>query len=145
MLSQHRLRRVFEPSFVRPGRLLSELQNDFSDLFQAVVATPDVRTWASDDSAAIEIDAPGIQSGDVDISIENDELTVAVPAPAAEDASGRQYVLRERRGGSRRQQFRLPFPADAARTEAVYDKGVLRITVQRREDSKPAKVAVRAG
>jgi HSP20 family protein len=145
MLSQHRLRRVFEPSFIRPGRLLSELQNDFSDLFQAVVTSPDVRTWSSDDSAVMEIDAPGIAPGDVDISVENDELTVGVPAAAAEDLSGRNYFLRERRSGSRRQQFRLPFPVDAARTEAVYEKGILRITVQRREDSKPAKVAVRAG
>ncbi len=145
MLAQHRLRRVFEPSLIRPGRLLSELQNDFSDLFHAVVAAPDVRTWASDDSAVVEIDAPGISSADVDIALENDELTVTVPAPAAEDVSGRNYFVRERRSGARRQQFRLPFPADAQRTDAVYERGVLRITVFRREDSKPAKVAVRAG
>jgi len=145
MLSQHRMRRVFEPSFIRPGRLLSELQNDFSDLFQAVVATPDVRSWASDDVAVIEIDSPGIQPGEVDLSVENDELTVSVPAPSAEETTGRTYVLRERRSGARRQQFRLPFPADGGRTEAVYEKGVLRITVYRREDSKPAKIVVKAG
>ena len=145
MLSQHRLRRVFEPSFLRPGRVLSELQHDFSDLFQALAVTPDVRTWASDDQVVMEIDAPGIQSADVDISVENDELSVTVPAPTAEDTTGRSYFLRERRSGGRRQQFRLPFPADAAKTDAVYDKGVLRITVFRREDSKAAKVAVRAG
>jgi HSP20 family protein len=145
MLSQHRLRRVFEPSFMRPSRLLSELQHDFSDLFQAIAVAPDVRTWAADDQVVMEIDAPGIQSADVDISVENDELSVAVPAPAAEETAGRNYFLRERRSGGRRQQFRLPFPADAAKTDAVYDNGVLRITVHRREDSKPARVAVRAG
>ena|SRR5436190_12022123 len=145
MLSQHRLRRVFEPSFMRPGRMLSELQHDFSDLFQAVAATPDVRTWASDEQVVMELDAPGIQPADVEISVENDELSVTVPAPAAEETSGRHYFLRERRSGGRRQQFRLPFPADAARTDAVYEKGVLKLTVHRREDSKPAKVAVRAG
>jgi HSP20 family protein len=130
---------------MRPSRLLSELQHDFSDLFQAIAVAPDVRTWAADDQVVMEIDAPGIQSADVDISVENDELSVAVPAPAAEETAGRNYFLRERRSGGRRQQFRLPFPADAAKTDAVYDNGVLRITVHRREDSKPARVAVRAG
>jgi HSP20 family protein len=130
---------------MRPSRLLSELQHDFSDLFQAIAVAPDVRTWAADDQVVMEIDAPGIQSADVDISVENDELSVAVPAPAAEETAGRNYFLRERRSGGRRQQFRLPFPADAAKTDAVYDHGVLRITVHRREDSKPARVAVRAG
>jgi HSP20 family protein len=145
MLSQHRLRRVFEPSFLRPSRLLSELQHDFSDLFQAVAVAPDVRTWASDDQVVMEIDAPGIHPADVEISVENDELSVTVPAPAAEETTGRSYFLRERRSGGRQQQFRLPFPADAAKTDAVYEKGVLRLTVHRREDSKAAKVAVRAG
>jgi HSP20 family protein len=130
---------------MRPSRLLSELQHDFSDLFQAIAVAPDVRTWAADDQVVMEIDAPEIQSADVDISVENDELSVAVPAPAAEETAGRNYFLRERRSGGRRQQFRLPFPADAAKTDAVYDNGVLRITVHRREDSKPARVAVRAG
>ncbi len=145
MLGQHRFRRVFEPSFIRPERLLSELQQDFSDLFQAVVAAPDVRSWSSDDTAVMEIDAPGIAINDVDVAVENDEITVSIPGPAAESTEGRHYFLKERRSGGRRQQFRLPFPADAGRTEAVYEKGVLRITVPRREDSKPARVAVRAG
>jgi HSP20 family protein len=130
---------------MRPSQLLSELQNDFSDLLQAVAPAPDVRTWRSDDQVVMEIDAPGIQAADVDISVENDELSVTVPAPAAQDVTGRNYFLRERRSGARRQQFRLPFPADASRTDAVYDKGVLKLTVHRREDSKPAKVVVRAG
>jgi len=144
MLSQHRLRQVFEPTFLRPSRLLSELQHDFSDLFQAITVTPDIRTWASEDQVVMELEAPGIQPADVDISIENDELSVSVPAPAPEDVTGRQYVLRERRSGGRRQQFRLPFPADASRTDATYENGVLRVSVHRREDSRPAKVAVRA-
>ena len=93
----------------------------------------------------MEIDAPGIQPGDVDVSVENDELSVTVPAQAAEDVAGRHYFVRERRSAARRRHFRLPFPADASRTDAVYDKGILRLTIHRREDSKPAKVAVRAG
>jgi len=145
MLSQHRLRRAFEPTFLRPSRLLSELQNDFSELLQAVAVTPDVRTWTSEDLVVLELDAPGIEPGSVDISVENDELSVTIPAAASEDSVGRQYFLRERRSGRRRQQFRLPFPADAARTDAAYEKGVLRISVHRREDSKPARIVVRAG
>jgi len=127
------------------GQLLHELQNDFSGLFQAVVATPDLRSWSSDDSVVMEMDAPGIAPGDVDISIENDELTVILPAARPSAPEGQPVFLQERRMGSRRQQFRLPFPVEAARTEAVYEHGVLRITVHRREDSKPAKVAVKAG
>lgn len=139
----HRLRRFFEPQIRAPWGLFEELERDFARLFPMAGGRQPVRVWASNDAAVLEIDAPGVEAEACDISVENDVVQVAVPARS--DAIEGRVHLKERDCGGISQQIQLPFPLDPARTEAVYERGVLRVSVHRREDSKPAKVTVKAG
>jgi HSP20 family molecular chaperone IbpA len=139
----HRLRRFFEPQIRAPWGLFEELERDFAQLFPMGSGRQSVRVWASEDAAVIEIDAPGVEAEVCDISVENDLVEVGVPAQS-HAIEGRAH-LKERDRGNISQQVRLPFPLDPARTEAVYERGVLRVSVHRREDSKPSKVTVKAG
>jgi HSP20 family protein len=38
----------------------------------------------------------------------------------------------------------LPFPVDAERVSALYQKGILQITLPRQEQDKPKKISVKA-
>jgi len=139
-----RIRRFVGPGSVTPWQLFEELNRDFSDLFISAVGSDRLRVWSSNDSAVVEVDVPGIDPAQIQVSIQNDVVDLSIPA-AAEDAEGNvRHHLRERSRSRVTQQVRLPFPLDAGKTDAVYDKGVLRLSLSRREDSKPTKVAVKA-
>ncbi|MBX3440968.1 MAG: Hsp20/alpha crystallin family protein [Planctomyces sp.] len=140
----HRLRRFLEPQVRGPWELFDELQRDVSSLFNAGMGGDRVRIWSSDDSAVIEVDAPGIDPDACDISIKDALVSVTTAAAPDSPEAATRVHLRERSRSDLRQQVQLPFPLDASRTEAVYDRGILRISLHRREDSKPARIAVKA-
>lgn len=139
----HRIRRYLHPSSLTPWQLLDELNRDFSDLFASAGGHDRVRVWASENSAVVEVDAPGIDPAQCDIEVHNETVGFSIPAAGDDANDGAQHHLRERSRSRFAQQVRLPFPLDAEKTDAVYEKGVLRLTLSRREDSRPARVAVK--
>lgn len=141
----HRLRRFWEPQSRGPWDLFEELQRDFASLFNASTGSDRIRIWASEDSAVLEIDAPGVEPDGIDIAINNDLVSIELQPQAETADDQRKYHLRERSKSGFQQQVQMPFPLDAEKTEAVCERGVLRLSVHRREDSKPAKISVKSG
>lgn len=111
----------------------------------------DVREDA--DHIYVEADLPGFNKDEVDISLENGTLTIVaekkeeIPAPQQDDkqeASGQKgnYLLRERRIQRFIRSFTLPSDVDEQSVQAKLDNGVLKITLNKREESKPKRVKV---
>jgi HSP20 family protein len=85
--------------------------------------------------------SPGIDPKSLDISIQQNLLTVAGERkPLAEENT--QFYRKERFQGEFRRVITLPEDIDPERVEAKYTDGVLHIAVQRRESSKPRQIAV---
>jgi HSP20 family protein len=143
-MATHRIRGFFEPSLVPPWHVFDEIQRDFAGLFNAAVGTERIRAWASDDAAFIEIDAAGIDPATCDISVEDDTVSITIPAVESQTGEDARFYLRERSQRRLSQQIRLPFALDAAKTNATYSDGVLRLSLSRREDSKPVRVQIQA-
>jgi HSP20 family protein len=57
---------------------------------------------------------------------------------------GGAYHRRERRHGRFTRAVKLPFPAQPDGVEALFDKGVLSVSLPRLEADKPRKITVRA-
>lgn len=113
---------------------------------------PPVNVHESDDAIVVEAELPGLDAGDVDVSVADDELVLkgARPDPtaAADAASGdgaRPAVTwhrRERGVGGFERRIPLPMAVDAARVEARLVNGVLTITCPKAPQCQPRKVAV---
>ena len=103
---------------------------------------PAINVGSTEDNVTVYLFAPGIDPGKLDISIQQNLLTVTGQreVPRDEDAS---YYRQERFGGDFRRVISLPEDIDPDRVEASYRDGIVQITVRRRESAKPRQIAIR--
>jgi HSP20 family protein len=103
---------------------------------------PAINVGSTEDSVTVYLFAPGIDPRKLDISIQQNLLTVTGQreVPRDENAS---YYRQERFGGEFRRALSLPDDVDPDRVEASYRDGIVQITVRRRESAKPRQIAIR--
>ena len=102
----------------------------------------DVREDA--DHIYVEAELPGFRKDDVDITLENQTLTIAAERKeeTGADAKKGEHLLRERRYTRFLRSFTLPPTVDEQSVNAKLTDGVLTITLNKREETKPRKISV---
>jgi len=103
----------------------------------------DVREDA--DHVYVEAELPGFRKEDVDITMEKSTLTIAAERKeSANQDNGKKgdWLLRERRYSRFVRSFTLPQTVDEQSVKANLADGVLTITLNKREETKPRKVTV---
>lgn len=102
---------------------------------------PPMNVGATTESVDVYVFAAGIDPKSLDLTIQQNVLTVSGrrTVPESEKAS---YYRRERFGGEFRRVVGLPDDVDPDRVEAKYRDGVLHIRVPRREAVKPRQIQV---
>jgi len=103
---------------------------------------PPINVGTTPEQVDIYLFAAGLDPKTLDISLQQNLLTVAGErkSPAEKDAS---YYRRERFDGAFRRVITLPEDVDPERVEARYRDGVLQIQVQRREAARPRQIEVK--
>lgn len=96
----------------------------------------------TNDAFVLKADLPGVVESDLDIAVHNNVMTVSGSRQAEERKEGETYALYERQFGSFSRSFALPDMADGERIEARLDRGVLTLTIGKRAEAKPRKIAV---
>lgn len=96
-----------------------------------------------EDTFYLEVDAPGVELGDIDIEVEKKHLTVTVARPQLVDED-RTEVVRGRPNGTFVRRFFLGDGLDGDGIEASYENGVLTLSIPVNEASKARKVAITA-
>ncbi len=102
--------------------------------------SPAVDVIESPDGFQVFCDMPGVGKDDLEIKVENNELSVIgrrQPGPEG------RYSLRERPVGDYRQTYTLDETVDHSKIDAVLEKGILSITLDLKEQVKPRTIAVR--
>lgn len=94
------------------------------------------------DSFVVRADLPGVKEADLDISIHNGVLSVSGSRQAEDRRDGESYYLYERQYGSFSRSFALPDAADGERIDAKLDGGVLTLTIGKRVEARPRKIAL---
>src|SRR5438132_10418150 len=126
------------------------LQEEIDNLFDQWPATtgvrsvargtfPPINVGATPDHIEVYLFAPGLDTKKLDLSIQQNLLTVAGERelPANETAT---YYRRERFAGEFRRVLTLPEDVDPDHVEARYRDGVLQITVKRKESARPRAI-----
>ena len=102
--------------------------------------SPDVDIYLSDDEVVFAIDIPGVEKGNVDISIdETDTLTILAKNTHSplEGAVMRQYRI-----GNYYRSFRISDEFDKDSVSAELENGLLQITIPKKESAKPRKIEI---
>ena len=92
---------------------------------------PSVNVKESDNEFSIEVAAPGFDKTDFKIEVHNDVLTVSSEKQTENETKdeSERYTKREFSYQSFSRSFSLPLTADGDKVEAVYDKGILTVSI----------------
>jgi HSP20 family protein len=101
---------------------------------------PPARVIEAGDGYTLEVEMPGVNKDGLDISVENNELTITGRRsfPAVEGA----LIHHESRPENFRRTFDLDPSIDTNKISAKIDQGLVRLTLPKAEHVKPRKIAV---
>jgi len=102
---------------------------------------PPINIGSTANQVDVYLFAAGLDPQNLEISIQQNLLTVAGERKLTSE-KGASYYRQERFDGKFRRVLTLPEDADPDKVEANYRDGVLHITIQRRESSKPRQIKV---
>jgi HSP20 family protein len=107
-------------------------------------AFPVMNVGATPDTVEIMAFVPGMDPSALQITVDRGLLVIAGErkSQVPEEGDATSVYAQERFAGSFRRVVTLPEEADAQRVDASYRDGVLRVTVAKRESSKPRRIEV---
>ncbi|MFW5683840.1 MAG: Hsp20/alpha crystallin family protein [Spirochaetota bacterium] len=120
-----------------PGRYLQEMWDDFVDITDRAPAgqrriwAPAVDVRKTDKEYLVEADLPGMTEDDIDLRVESDRLILESSKEEEEQVEEEGYLRKERFSRTFRRSFRLPTDVNEERIKAVFQKGVLTVTLPR--------------
>jgi HSP20 family protein len=136
-----------------PGADFSTFRSAFERLFDEATYRP--LTWghfaesrlplditSTEDAISIEAALPGIRPEDVEITVHQDTLTIAVKEQAERETREGERVYREVRRNSGSRTLTLPSGLDIDRATAAFENGLLRLDIPRAEQAKPRQIPV---
>lgn len=117
----------------------------FGGFGQAGDFSPSVNVHEDDNQFVVSAELPGIDEKDVEISLDNNYLTLKGQKNQENEEKGKNYYRSERRYGSFQRTIPLSAEIDQDKVEAEYKKGVLKITLPKTPEakSKKKKIAVK--
>ncbi len=117
--------RFFDEPFFGAGRLLSQPGS------WAGAWSPSVDVSEGEDAFTVRMELPGVDPDDIDVSLSGDALTVSGEKKEESEERRGGYCYAERRFGSFRRTVPLPAPVDQEKIAAEYDKGVLKVRIEK--------------
>lgn len=137
------------PPIVEPGlpALMRSFVND--PFFSATV--PPVGTWLpavevseTNDTVVLTAELPGLEEKNLKINIENNVLSIAgeKEQETTDGPPAKAFYMTERYYGAFQRSFTLPRTVDVEHVKAVFDKGVLTITLAKLPQSKGRKIEI---
>ena len=128
-----------------PFQLARELfsWDPFSTSRQVSAYVPPFEVKETNEAFVVKADVPGVAESELDIAVHNNILTISGTRTAEERKESESFALYERQYGSFSRSFSLPDTADGERVEAKLDNGVLTLTIWKRAEAKPRKIALK--
>jgi HSP20 family protein len=105
-------------------------------------AFPAINIGSTADAVEVYAFAPGLDASKLDVTVDNNLLTLAGERKLAEPPQGGSVYAEERFDGTFRRAISLPDDVDPAQVEARYTDGVLRVRIARKAALQPRHIAV---
>ena len=133
----------FDP-FTELRRMQSEMNRLFSG-FSAATARdfPPINIWLGENSVVVTAELPGVTSGDVNLSLQEDVLTLSGKREPKTQQENVNWQRRERAYGTFSRAVQLPFRVDPDKVQARFNNGILEVELQRLEADRPKKIEIR--
>jgi len=137
-----------------PFQEMMTLTNQFDRLFEDAfaVSRPQSRIWnldldvrETDDAYLVKVSVPGFAPDQINVTLDQNVLTIKGDLQEDELQNNEIYHLRERRFGRFSRSISLPDDVVAEEIQATVEQGVLSVHIPKHEASKPKQIPVRSG
>src|SRR5687767_756952 len=137
-----------------PLRELGTLQSEMNRLFNTVFDGPTptggtMRRWMpamnlleSGDDFVLKADLPGLSEEDVNIELEDSNLTISGERKTERQSEGEGYYRVGRATGSFSRSLTLPKGVDPEAVTARFDRGVLEVRIPKPAERKPRRISI---
>jgi HSP20 family protein len=121
----------------------------FQDAFVPSVAGFGGQSWPAvdivntEDAFVVVASLPGVEPDQVDITLENQTLTIRGQISDDSETDGGEYLYRERKFGTFSRQIQFPTRVEGEGAEATFERGLLRLRVPKAADTKPRRIAIK--
>jgi HSP20 family protein len=95
------------------------------------------------DEVVVKASVPGLKPEEVDISITGDTLTIKGEHKEEKEVEEENYIYKERRYGTFSRSMLIPVKVKSDKAEAVFEDGVLTLTLPKAEEVKPRQIKVK--
>ena len=106
---------------------------------------PPVNVYETSAAAVLEFQLPGVAPSDAELSITGGSLTLKVKRPVEGHVPPEKYYIRERWRGEFGRTVTVPGNVDASAAKAVYANGILTVTIPKKAETRPKRIAVNVG
>ncbi|BFD25225.1 MAG: Hsp20/alpha crystallin family protein [Candidatus Parcubacteria bacterium] len=132
------------PLFADP---FDEFDKAFGDFLPAIRSqqegfTPAVDIYEDKDNIIVETQLAGIDPEQVQVSIENDTLSIKGESEKRSEVDDKNYYRKEIRRGSFYRSIALPAKVDSSSAKATASDGVLKITIPKAATSETKNIKI---
>lgn len=122
--------------------LLSRVFGSDGGFINPATAAVPMAMWEEEDAFVIEVDLPGFQEADVDVTLHNGLLSIKGERKAPEN---RKFLFNGRTYGSFERVVKLPLGVHGDDVAAALSDGVLTLRLPKAAEAKPRKIDLRQG
>lgn len=127
-------------------RFFGDLLEPFGQPLARQSWVPPVNIEETDDAYEVTAELPGLRAEDVEITVEQNVLTIAGERKWADEANENRNFHRVERGYGRFvRSFALPQQVASDRVDAQFDSGLLHVRVPKAENAKPRRIQIHEG
>ena len=126
--------RLFDDAFTRP----LSLRDSWS------MAIPAIDMYQTDNEVVVKASIPGVKAEEVQINVTGDVLTLKGEVRQEEEQKDRAWHIREHRFGSFERSIVLPTDVKSDKAEAVFENGILTVTLPKADEVKPRTINIKA-
>ena len=133
--------------------IATEVENAFDHLFNGKASgenknssrySPRLSIYEYDDKFVVSVDLPGMKPEEVHIEMKDSQLSIAGERAVVVNKEGMKAWRDERNFGTFRRVLQLPENVDGDNIDAVYDAGVLTVTVPKAPKPTARQITIRS-
>jgi HSP20 family protein len=125
--------RLFDDAFTRP----LSVRDGWS------MATPAIDMYQTDNEVVVKASIPGLKAEEVQINVTGDMLTIKGEVKQEEERKDRAWHIREHHFGSFERSIVLPTDVKSDKAEAVFENGILTVSLPKADEVKPRTINIK--
>jgi HSP20 family protein len=139
------LQERFNQLLGQPGGLFRNLGTSMDQPLAFGNFAPPVDIYEDDHQVTIQAELPGVEEKDLNITVENNVLTITGERKLENEENKENFHRIERSYGRFTRSFTLPSTLDTENINADFNNGVLKIVLNKSEAAKPKQIKVGVG